>query len=426
MNILLIPIGSHGDVHPFVSLGLALQGRGHQVTVITNPHFAGLATSRGLSFIPLGTEQDYHETIENPDLWKPLEGFRLVMSATQRMARPLIELIRVHDVPGDTVLVAPRTATAARIAQEAWGVPLVTIDLQPAAIRGAVDPPVLHMHRILKFLPIGARRWLYKVGDLRMIDPLTLPPINELRAEFGLPPTARFLDWWASPQRILGLFPPWFAPPQVDWPPQVALSGFPLFDEADATTLDPNVEQFLSSGLPPIVFTAGSAMLHAADFFQAAVDACVRLGRRGLLLARFASQIPRDLPDGVRHFSYIPFSQVLPRSAAIVHHGGIGTTAQGLAAGIPHLVMPLAHDQPDNAHRLERLGVARTLLPAKFRGPAVARALSALLDSPTVLSRAREIAGRLDPSADMDRSCGIIEGIQDSRRMPSLAQRPTD
>jgi UDP:flavonoid glycosyltransferase YjiC (YdhE family) len=167
-------------------------------------------------------------------------------------------------------------------------------------------------------------------------------------------------------------------------------------------------------------------MLHAADFFQAAVDACVRLGRRGLLLARFASQIPRDLPDGVRHFSYIPFSQVLPRSAAIVHHGGIGTTAQGLAAGIPHLVMPLAHDQPDNAHRLERLGVARTLLPAKFRGPAVARALSALLDSPTVLSRAREIAGRLDPSADMDRSCGIIEGIQDSRRMPSLAQRPTD
>jgi UDP:flavonoid glycosyltransferase YjiC (YdhE family) len=99
------------------------------------------------------------------------------------------------------------------------------------------------------------------------------------------------------------------------------------------------------------------------------VDACRRLGRRGLLLSRYRDQLPADLPPGVRHFDYVPLSRVLPRAAALVSHGGIGTLSQALAAGIPQLIMPLGFDQFDNAARLGRLGVAATLTPRPSVAP---------------------------------------------------------
>src|SRR5207253_413252 len=133
----------------------------------------------------------------------------------------------------------------------------------------------------------------------------------------------------------------------------------------------------------------GSAMKQGKAFFAAAVEACVKLGRRGMLLTRFPEQVPSPLPDGIRHFEYVPFSQVFPRAAAVVHHGGIGTTAQALAAAVPQLVMHMAHDQPDNAARVLRLGVGRPISPKAFRAPAVAKALHALSSSPEIAERCR-------------------------------------
>src|SRR5262249_33834850 len=140
-----------------------------------------------------------------------------------------------------------------------------------------------------------------------------------------------------------------------------------------------DVARFLTDGEPPVVFTPGTGNRHARDFFAAAADACVRLGRRGLFLTRFAEQLPAQLPDGVRHFAWVPLSKLLPHASALVHHGGIGTSAAALAAGIPQVVMPFSHDQPDNAARLERLGVARPLPVRRFRGPALAAELGQLL-----------------------------------------------
>jgi len=142
-------------------------------------------------------------------------------------------------------------------------------------------------------------------------------------------------------------------------------------------------------------------MQHAHEFFTAAAEACKRLGRRGMLLTRHSDQLPGELPSGVRHFSFLPFGLLLPRVAATVFHGGIGTVAQALRAGVPQLIMPMAHDQPDNADRLVKLGVGRMLWPRDFTGPAVARELSALLDDPAVAMRCRDLATRFpaDPVA---------------------------
>jgi UDP:flavonoid glycosyltransferase YjiC (YdhE family) len=245
-----------------------------------------------------------------------------------------------------------------------------------------------------------------------MIDRAVGPQLNAFRAELGLAPIKKIMNlWWHSPQKIIGLFPEWFAPPQPDWPPNTLLTGFPLWDESGVTESPLGLEAFLAAGTAPIVFTPGSAMIHGHEFFAAAVDACQRLGRRGLLLTRYPEQLPKSLPESVKHFDFIPLSQVLPRSAALVCHGGVGTVAQGLAAGIPQLIMPMSHDQPDNAARLARLGVGSSLSPRRFRGPAVARELDKLLNSPEVARRCRELATRFDTPAALRATCDAIESV---------------
>ncbi|MGH7171145.1 MAG: glycosyltransferase [Gemmataceae bacterium] len=169
------------------------------------------------------------------------------------------------------------------------------------------------------------------------------------------------------------------------------------------------VEAFLAAGAAPIVFTPGSAMKHGHQFFAESVSACRLLGRRGLLLTRFPEQVPDNLPDEIGHFDYLPLSQVLPRSAALVSHGGIGTVSQALAAGIPQLVMPMAFDQFPNAARLVRLGVTRSLPAKAYRSPAVALALADLLKSREIFNRCQAIARRFHPGQPLEKACQAIE-----------------
>ena len=236
------------------------------------------------------------------------------------------------------------------------------------------------------------------------------PQINAFRAELGLPPVRRIIDsWWHSPRRVIGLFPEWFAPPQEDWPPQVRLTDFPLYDESGTTPLPAELERFLQDGSPPIVFTPGSAMWQANSFFEESARAAASIGRRAVLLSRHADHLPARLPPGVIHVPYAPFSQLLPRSAAMVHHGGIGTAAQAMAAGIPQLITPFTHDQPDNAQRLENLGIARTISSRRYRAAKIANLLKELLADATIGQRCREIASRFETKAGIPRACDLIE-----------------
>ncbi len=216
-------------------------------------------------------------------------------------------------------------------------------------------------------------------------------------------------EWWTSPQCVLGLFPEWFAPRQVDWPVQLQLTGFPLWDATEHEPPSPELDRFLAAGSPPIVFTAGSAMMHGRRFFEAATEACRRIGRRGVLVAKYPNQVPGQLPPDVAHFRFVPFSRLFSRAAAVVHHGGIGTCALVLAAGVPQLIMPMSHDQPDNAARLERLGVASSLRPNDFVAGRVADRLSKLLGKPATLERSRSLASRLNSADAIAAACDRIE-----------------
>jgi len=418
MKVLCVTIGSSGDVHPFVGIGIELARRGHDVTVVTNGHFQSLIESAGLKFIELGKAEFYREGLKNPELWHRTKGFKRVLEwGVLPFVRPTYEIIARESAGVPTLVIGSSLAMGTRVAQEKLGLPTVTVHLAPSVFRSLLDPPVLPGLFMPRWYPMWLKSALMKFADRKMIDPILAPMINPLLAELGLPAASGFFkDWWNSPTRVLGLFPDWFAPPPADWPPHLKLTGFPLYDEAGVSHVSDELEQFLSDGPAPIAFTAGTAMTHGQDFFRTSIAASQKLGRRAVLLTRHPEQLPSTLPKGVMHVSYAPFSALLPRCAALVHHGGIGTTSQALRAGIPQLICQMAHDQPDNAARIQRLGVGDTLRPSTYRKGRVVKMLDELLNDPTVKANCVKIKMRFIGAHPLEKTCDEIEAM-----MPSTA-----
>ena len=320
--------------------------------------------------------------------------------------RPMYDYLAGLD-PARTVLAASALAFGPRIAQEHLGFRLVTLHLQPAPLLSAYDNPEMGGMRLPDWLPVRTQARRLEWGERRFVDPLLTPALSGFRAELGLPPVERVLGRWIhSPDRAVGLFPDWFAPPRPDWPANLVLTGFPGGGAEEP--LDPGLAAFLADGEPPVVITLGSAMAQGARVIREAVDGVRRLGRRAIVLTQFSNQLPPRLPPDVRHSAWAPLGHLLPHAAALIHHGGIGTLAQALGAGIPHLVVPFAHDQPDNANRLCRLGVAERVDPRVVRAPRVTAALRRLLD-PAVVARCAGYAARVDFRLAAARACDVIE-----------------
>ncbi len=411
MRYLLVPLGSSGDVHPFLGIAAALRDRGRDVTVAVNGWFEPVVRRLGLNYVEIGSAEEFRRALDDPLLWHPKHGLRYVIEQGIVPAiRPVYQLISERYIPGETVVVAAGIALGARIAADKLGVPVVTVQLQPLSIFTAHEHPVYPNMNIPRWWPSSFKRAFFRFGHRYVVDPIVGREVNALRRELDLPPARRILlDWWQSPTGILGLYPDWFGPPQPDRPDRLRLTGFPLFDEAGVCEIDPELGDFLDQGDPPIVFTFGSAMKHAHILFQESVRACEAIGRRGILLTKFPEQIPKSLPRSIRRFDYAPLSELLPRASLIVHHGGIGTSAQALAAGIPQLVAPFTHDQPDNAARLERLGVARTIPALLYRSENASREIGHILSSAKIAERAREIAKRIDKKQSLEQACKAIE-----------------
>jgi UDP:flavonoid glycosyltransferase YjiC (YdhE family) len=414
LRAIVIGLGSAGDVHPNVGLALALRQRGADVLFAAPEVFRQLAERTRLEFYGIGTREEFEEALRDPDLWHPTRSFQLVARKLIVPAmRPIYDLIAKNFVQRQTVVAASGMAFGARIAQEKLGVPLATVHLQPIMFRSSISPGCFGFPDILTALPRPLRPSYFRLADRLIVDRPLIGPVNQFRAELGLSPVKRFFNGWLhSPQLTIGLVPEWFAEPQPDWPPNVSLTGFPLWDESEVRTVSPELEQFLAEGAPPILFTAGSAMLHADDFFKTSVEVCGISGWRGLLVTQFPEQLPPKLPNNVRHFEYIPFSAVLSRTAAIVHHGGIGTTSQAMLAGIPQLIVPFSHDQPDNAVRVRRLGIGDYVLPRAYSTKRVIEKLKRLM-RPEIYARCKQTSEMVERDS-LQRASELIERLAGS------------
>ena len=411
LNVMLPTLGSSGDVHPFIALGKAMHQRGHRVTVLTNPLFQALIESQGLEFLPLGKLEAAQVAIGNPDVWHLRKGFAIIASV---IVPAIAETYRYIEQRADsnTVVAFSTLAFGGRVAQEKLGVPSASVHLQPSVIRTYADQGMLGNVRLSAAHPRWMKQILFSLVDGLVLDRNLKLPLNRFRATLGLAPVSRVMDQWMnSPQLVLAMFPEWFASPQPDWPANTHAVGFPQFDDDEASDSLQPAEEFLGAGEPPIVVTPGSAGSTMQRFFRESVDAVGRIGARAMLVTNFPEQVPRHLPSGVQVFGYLPFSKLLPRSAMMVYHGGIGTLAQGIKAGVPHLIVPHGYDQFDSGWRIEQLRLGRSLSENRYRASRVAPLMRQMLDDASLNQRCRQFADRIDSRAALSRACDLLEGL---------------
>lgn len=394
MRILIHASGSHGDVFPFIALAQEFQRRGHDARLYAPAVFADFARDANLPFKALGTIESYESLLHDPAIARPLGALKVAARGVDDTAHAAFMAMN-DDVSEDTIIIGSTLAFAARSVAELHKLPVVTMHLAPSAIRSS--------HRASRFSARPARRApppfvqqaLVFLADFLAIDPTIGAAVNRHRRTIGLPPVRRVFDSWMNQSNlVIGMFPDWFADPQPDWPFNLRLTDFPFYDHAEAQPLPSEVEDFLAAGQPPVAFTVGTANAGGHDFFAASVEACRRTGKRGILLTRYVDQIPDPLPRGIVQFNFVPLSQLLPRLAAFVHHGGVGTTSQAFRAGVPQLIRPVVFDQYDNSDRATRLGVAIELPSKGYDVENVVAAINRLTSDQSFRERCSELAVR--------------------------------
>jgi UDP:flavonoid glycosyltransferase YjiC (YdhE family) len=357
MQVLLVTLGTIGDIMPFLAVAERLRARGHRCIIASNAGYAHLVQTAGFDFAIIW--QRPQQTLDDLIRHDPAGAWNAVRDQMFLPAtEPSFAFIKEYARREPSVVLASWSAFGAARARAQLGVKLATAWLSP--------------------YPLAAHR-----------------------AEAG----AADID--------IAFFPDWFAPVAAP----VRQAGFPLFEDALVPALPAEVEAFLSAGPPPVILTPGSFMRQARAFFEAGLKACAQLGLSAILLTPYADQVPA-LPAFARHYPYIALQRLAPRAAAMIHHAGIGTTAQALRAGLPQLLAPVFFDQFDNADRLETLGVGRRLAGGADAAEMTA-ALEAMLAAP-VRARAAALRGHFGTGDPIGAICETVESLARKRNPDRL------
>lgn len=417
-RILLTTFGSFGDLHPFIAVALELKARGHRPIIGTSEIYREKIEDLGLGFAPVRPNL--------PPLDEARDMIARVMDARTGTEYLFKQLLMPHlresydDIEraaadADLMVTHPITFAAPLVAMRRkirW----ISTVLSPISLWSVHDPPAPPLAPFLarlRHLGAGANRALLRV--IKRVTAGWVEPVQQLRADIGLPRGRHPLfDGQYSPDLTLALFSPVLATPQPDWPAHTCVTGFPFFDRKDAEIGVPaKLMQFLTNGPPPLIFTLGSsAVFDAGDFYRESMEAARLLRHRALLLIGDESNLPAEaMPEDIAVANYAPYSNVFPFASAIIHQGGVGTTGQALRAGKPMLFVPYSHDQPDNAARVERLGIGRTLRRGKYNAARAAHLLHGLINDDQCISRADEIGQSVRNDGGARAACDAIERL---------------
>ncbi len=424
MRIVLSNIGTFGDMNPLVALALELKRRGHKPVMALPNVYRPKIEPLGIEFRAIRPDIDPENNVLVEmvyDLKHGTEhGLRDFLFPSLRQTYDDLLAAATEPARADLLLLGELNY-AGPIVAEMTGIPWASYVLAPLSFFSAFDPPVLPPYpRLARADKIkGMGRVIRRVA--RFVSRKWPEPIYELRRELGLErgPNPLF-DAKHSPHLVLAMFSSVLGVEQQDWPANTLITGFCFYDsDAGNAALPPHLEKFVSAGEPPIVFTLGSAaVLAAGDFYTVSAKVAERLGRRAVLLI---GSDPRNkpahpLPDSICVAEYAPYSALFPRASLVVHQGGVGTTAQCLHAGRPMLIMPYSHDQPDNARRMRRLGVSRTIQKSAYKPWRVARKLGAMLENPKYAEHAEAVARQLASENGMKTACDALEALHEKTR----------
>ena len=413
-NIVLTCWGSHGDVDPFLGLGLALQRRGHGVSIATIEYFRPIITGAGLGFHPLRPRIDPTESEIVRGILDRKTGSEFLL---RQVMFPAIEAM--YDdidaaVAGADLVVSHPLTFAAPIVAEYRKLKWASAVLSPLSFFSRYDFPVFPPAPWLKSLRhLGQWPGRLLVTLARSVTRSWQEPVFELRSRLGLPRGGDpMFEGQHSPDLVLALFSSVPTRPQPDWPSKVAMTGHVFHDAPHGTSLSPEIVSFLKSGPAPVVFTLGSSLVMVAgDFWSESVNAVRSLGMRAILLTGPGNAEPLrpTLPPEILAVDVAPHSLLFPLASVVVQPCGIGTMAQSLRSGRPMLAVPYAHDQPDNAWRAAQLGMARVVYPWKYRAARVATELRALDNDASYEIAAQRVATAVRGEGGVQAACDALE-----------------
>jgi rhamnosyltransferase subunit B len=424
-RIVIATQGSLGDVYPYMATALGLKARGHEAIVATGECYRKKIEALGIGFRPVRPDSDW---VTDPEVMRRMMHPRwgLVRVIREIWLPALRETYEdtLQAADGADFLLAMQANYAGSLVAEKKDIPWASAMHIPLGFSSAYDPSPLPGFEGLskQFRRLGPTFWRPLRSLLKYVARDWAKPLYRLRDELGLPPdtTVSPLTDGHAPSLHLALFSKWLADKQPDWPPQTVVTGFPWFDGDGDVGLPPALDRLLDEGPPPIVFTLGTAAAQGHDargFFEQNAAAAKLLGRRAVLILKDPQNRPPTLPEGVAAFDYARFSELFPRAAVIVHHGGIGTTGLAMRSGRPMLVMPCAWDQPDNAERAARLGIARIISRHRYTAARVAAELQHLLDDPAFSRRASEVGEQVRQEDGVRLACDAL------LRVPQACQR---
>ena len=408
VDVVIVTIGSAGDLFPFLRIACVMRDLGHRVHFVAPTLHRPYVEQAGLAFHGLDIDE---AVLDDPDLWHAIRGFGVVWRATRPAMAQVPAIVAPLLASARSLLIAhPLALPEADLLRAAHpGVTVAGAILAPQNLPTVYDPLMVGPRRMPAWVPHGARRLMWRAIEKCVLDPVALAGINAARQSAGLPPAPGLLQHLAAvPDLTLLLFPAWFAPPQPDWPQPLLQADFALYDPHPAAALSPALTAFLAAGPAPLVFTHGTGNRQASAYFAAARDATIALRRRAIFLTPHANQVPANLPPTILWQDYVSLRALLPHAAALMHHGGIGTTAEALRAGTPQLIIPLSHDQFDNAERVKALGVGARLDAVRVSAARLAQALEELLTRPELVKKCQLVAVAFDDGARFDAACAAL------------------
>lgn len=412
-HYVVITVGTTGDIHPFIRIAQSFQAIGRRVTFITNSFHATILQGSGLTFVGLGTEDEYLRIIQDPNIWHPRRGFSALLASYSDQLLQLDAAIRSTLSAGPVVVIAhPLAVPGAAIARDQTLISkIVSMHLAPSTMRTCHDPLRVGDMTVPRWVPMSWRRAYWRFVEKGWVDPVALAQTNQARRALGLPAVrSSFLSHIEEvPNLTVALFPAWFGPTMPDWPQPMISADFQLFDSAPSERASRELLEFLSAGERPLVFTPGTGNQHAKKFFSCALAAAKSLDQRAILLTKDRSQVPADLPTSVLWQPYVSLAGLLPKVKALIHHGGVGTTAEAFRAATPQLVTPFAWDQFDNAARVEELGTGVVLRASRICARRFTDAIRLLLSSQEVRSRCDQVSRQFTRRSDPSELCKEIE-----------------
>ncbi len=417
MKVLLIALGSRGDVQPYVALGRGLRDAGQAVTVLAPPDFRDLVAGQGLEFADAGSSveavaQTMQDMLEQGQWLKilPRMGSAAQQLAGQAAVRGLAAAQGVDVIVGGLGGLFLGAALG-----EKFQIPFIQAYLYPFT-------PTRAFPSVLTPLPQSSlTAWANGPSHhlaRQMMWQMMRPADNHTRAKtLGLPPAPLWGPFDGRGRPTLYGYSPHVIAPPPDWDETNRVTGYWFLPPSADWTPPADLVDFLQAGPPPIYIGFGSmTSRRSGEAADIVLEALARTRQRGVLYAGWGGLQKADLPRHVFMTSSVPHTWLFPQMAAVVHHGGAGTTAAGLAAGVPSVLVPFMGDQPFWGQRVAALGVGpQPIARQRLTAEALTRAIQQTLSDADLRRRAAELGARLRAEDGLGQAVAVITAAANGR-----------